>query len=161
MSKSTLPSLPALPALGKPGTLPKLPALVKPAPVVLRTLAEQAALDANPLDVNEPLYTGNTEHDTSLDTTTMMDAFSSIRNARAEQAAAVALANETEYWFCVYFQSTAQKDAYLAAMMAPLGIDSDKYIDGVALAAAQGVALPKRPAPYKVGRLDKKLSDLA
>jgi hypothetical protein len=151
-TKIKLPPLAALPKLGtglpsmpKPGELPKM-----------KSLAEMQAAAINPLDRNSENYLDNGEHDAALDVETIRDEFAEIRAAREQQAAAVELANDSEFWFGVYFQTRAQKEAFVAA----LGIEQDKYLDGQVLADAMGIKLPPRPAPYKVGRVDKKLADL-
>lgn len=82
------------------------------------------------------------------------------KEQREGQRVAVELANDTEFWFAVYFQSREQKEAYLRAIGYGGPKDPDKYIDGQRLAAKQCIALPARPAPYKVGKLDKKLKDM-
>ena len=69
--------------------------------------------------------------------------------ARADAEQQVFLENvDSEYWFCVCFQTRAQKDEFLQRMgWAELG---DKYLDGLAVAEAQGLALEnKTPAVRK------------
>ncbi len=150
-----LPSLPtleaSLPVLPKPGALPVMTAIPKP-----KTIAELALEQVNPLDRNNELYINDAEHDANLDVGVIADEFKAIRDARAKQAAAVELANDSEYWFAVYFQTREQKEAFVKAV----GLVQDKYIDGLQLAAALKIALPPRPAPYKVGKVDRKLSEL-
>ncbi len=140
-----LPELPELPDLDALASLPDLDALLAdPVP--------------SPLDANEALYTDNIEANTALDDATIVSEFSAIREGRQAQARAIELANDTEYWFAVYFQSREQKEAFLKAMK--WFEHGDKYLDGQYVAKKQGVSLPPRPAPYKVGKLDKKLVDL-
>lgn len=82
------------------------------------------------------------------------------KTQREGQQKAIELANETEYWFAVYFQTVEQKNAFLTGIKYTGEKVGDKYIDGQDLAKHLGVELPPRPAPYKVGRLDKKLAAL-
>lgn len=68
------------------------------------------------------------------------------------------LATDSEYWFCVCFQSRAQKDAFLQAMN--LFEHGDKYLDGQVVARRFGVELPDERPTYAGPRLDKRLSEL-
>ena len=120
------------------------------------SIEEMQAQAENPLDVNLDKYIDNAEHDAKLDVDVIKDEFAAIREARKKQADAIELANDTEFWFCVFFQTREQKEAYCKAM----GYEHDKYIDGEAEAHRQGIALPERPAPYKIGLVDKKLANL-
>lgn len=158
MKKTTLPVLPGMPAIGaalpalpKLGALPTIGAMPK-----TKTIAELALEQTNPLDVNSEDYNGNAEHDSALDAATIGDEFKAIREARAKQAAAVELANDSEFWFAVHFQTREQKEAFVQA----LGIAQDKYIDGQQLAQVLNISLPPRPAPYKIAKVDKKLAEL-
>ncbi len=115
----------------------------------------QEEIPPNPLEEIE--YTGNVEEDSRLEGE-VMAAVLKQKEARERQAAAVDLANETEFWFAMYFQTREQKDAFLKAVKwFEMG---DKYLDGLLVAKEMGVELPPRPAPYKVGRIDKKLAAL-
>lgn len=68
-------------------------------------------------------------------------------------------ATDSEYWFCVCFQSRAQKNAFLAG--AGLAVIGDKYLDGTLVAQALGVDLPPEKIPYNVSaRVDKTLAAL-
>lgn len=148
---SEKPKLPALPALPKLGGLPALPALPK-----LKTITEMAKANENPLDRNNEHYLNDAEHDSELDAGVIADEFAVIRAARKQQAEAIELANDSEFWFAMYFQTREQKEAFVAA----LGLKQDKYIDGQEAARIMGIALPPRPAPYKVGKVDRKLAEL-
>jgi hypothetical protein len=154
------PKLPALPSLMKPA-LPSLPSVGTAKPP---TIAERLAQPVNPLDANNDRYTGDDEHDTALDMAVMTNEFAAIRAARDQQRQAIELANDSEYWFAVYFQTREQKEAFLQKMMTadgtPWSEQGDKYLDGQQLAKRHGIDVPPRPAPYKVGKLDKKLTDL-
>lgn len=151
MIKPSLPALPTLPTLGA-----KPPPLVMAAPPVMRTLDEIAAANINPLDVNNDKYTGDAEADVLMDLEVIEDEFAAIHAARKQQADAIDLANDSEFWFCMFFQTREQKEAFVRHF----GLPTDKYIDGQDAAARMGVTLPPREAKYKVGRIDKKLADL-
>ena len=153
IKKPELPTLPALPALQRPNKLGtplrlNLPTIQKPL-----TLAEMQRSMENPLDRNNDKYTDDAEHDALLDMEVIKDEFAAIHAARKQQADAIELANDSEFWCAFYFQSRAQKEAFLQHF----GIKQDKYIDGQDAADAMGITLPKRTAPYKVGKVDKKL----
>ncbi|WP_211440941.1 hypothetical protein [Collimonas humicola] len=148
---SEKPKLPALPALPKLGGLPALPTLPK-----LKTIAEMERANENPLDRNNERYLNDAEHDSELDAGVIADEFATLRAARKQQADAIELANDSEFWFAMYFQTREQKEAFVAA----LGLKQDKYIDGQEAARILGITLPPRPAPYKVGKVDRKLAAL-
>lgn len=153
--KSKLPGLPALPGLAKIA-----PSVGGPlaAPPKLPSLKQMAEAGVNPLDVNIPLYAedNNAEHDMALDMATLEDEFKTIHDARKGQEEAIELANDSEFWCCFYFQSRAQSEAFTNA----IGVSSDKYVDGLEAARLLGIELPPRVGRYKVGKIDKKLSDL-
>lgn len=50
---------------------------------------------------------------------------------------------DSEHWFCVCFDSRAQKEAFLLALKWSQAVEADKYLDGVALADKIGVTLPE------------------
>lgn len=157
-AKGVLPELPKLPSggLGLPGVGPlpnlaALPTLEKP-----KTLEELQRLATNPLDANLDLYSESPEQNLFLDECVIEDEFAAIHAARKQQAEAVELANETEFWFAAYFQTRQQCEEFCQA----LGLTTDKFVDGLELAAKCGISVTPRSAPYKVGRLDKKLADL-
>lgn len=58
---------------------------------------------------------------------------------------------DSEFWFCLVFQSYEQKTAFLEAMEWNADRDGDKYISGTRLAEHMGVKLPPvpkwKPAP--------------
>lgn len=144
----TNPKLPSLPELGAPSALAALPKLM--------SLAEQAKANENPLDRNNALYLNDTKHDSALNAAVIGDEFAAMREARKKQAEAVERSNDSEFWCAVYFQTREQKEAFINHS----GIKQDKYVDGQTAAAAMGIALPARPAPYKLGKVDRKLPDL-
>jgi len=110
----------------------------------------------NPLDRNNPLYLNDAEHDSALDAPVIGDEFAAMREARKKQAEAVELSNDSEFWCAFYFQTREQKEVFINHF----GIKQDKYVDGQAAAAAMGIELPARPAPYKLGKVDRNLADL-
>ena len=55
-------------------------------------------------------------------------------------------ATDSEYWFCVCFQSRAQSEAFLREIgWRKFG---DKYLDGVKIAKMMGIELPNDEVPY-------------
>lgn len=150
ISLPTLPSLPGLPELPE---LPNVGALSIDLDDVLNP--PQPILDERNGDRYDP---DSIEKNTAMDDEVIVDEFKAIREGRAKQSQAIELANDTEYWFAVYFQSREQKEAFLKAMA--WFEHGDKYIDGRHAAKLQGIELPPRPAPYKVGKIDQKLKDL-
>jgi hypothetical protein len=66
---------------------------------------------------------------------------------------------DSEYWYCVSFESREQKEAFLKAMgWFDLG---DKYLDGNELAERLGIALPEAHVPYLTQKPDATLDTLA
>jgi hypothetical protein len=53
---------------------------------------------------------------------------------------------DTEYWFCVCFQTREQKDEFLAKSGIKNACRSEKYLDGMKLAKHLGVKL-ESPVP--------------
>ena len=155
IEKTAIPKLErvSIPKLEKPAMIPMKKPTAMPK---IKSIAEIQAEQSNPLDRNNEHYTNDAEHDSALDIAVIGGEFAEIRAARAQQAAAIELANDTEFWFAMYFQTREQCIAFCAHF----GLEQDKYVDGIAAAEKMGVPLPKRPAPYKVGRVDKKLADL-
>lgn len=82
--------------------------------------------------------TGDAIKDAEADLSEIEKAFRERKKCEAER---FKIATQSEYWFCVCFQSQEQKDAFLKAV----GIYEwgDKYIDGVEWAKAQDIELPK------------------
>ena len=69
----------------------------------------------------------------------------------------VELANDTGYWFAVFFHTREQRDHFLTET--GMGEAGHANIDGQVVAKKMSLALPPRPAPYKTGRIDRKLRD--
>lgn len=115
-------------------------------------------------DTPDPLAgvvpTGDVAADSLAELEAMRTAFAA--RAKRERARFVA-ATDSEYWLCVCFQTREQKEAYLAYLRRAghLADDTDKYIDGVALARRQGVQLPTAEVPFVTGKADRTLSDLS
>ena len=157
-TKKGAKSAPAFAWPDLPG-LPELPDLPD-----LDDLPELTLLDLNMEPVPNPFDAIDDEDDMSLEELgqaedkVIDDEFKAIREGREQQRKAIELANDSEYWFAVYFQTREQKEAFLHAVK--WFQHGDKYLDGRWLAKKMNVVLPPRPAPYKVGRLDKKLTDL-
>lgn len=112
----------------------------------------------NPFDEVEIDDEATFEEISAAEDAVIDDQFKAIREGREQQRKAIELANDSEYWFAVYFQTREQKEAFLKAVK--WFEHGDKYLDGRWLAKKFNVELPPRPAPYKVGRLDKNLTSL-
>lgn len=128
----------------------------KPLTAGAASLIEAPAAETGPLDEVD----GETSEEVAAKQAELARAILSNREQREGQKKAIELANDTEFWFAVYFQTREQKEAFLRAIGYGGAQDPDKYLDGQELAEKQGIKLPARPAPYKVGRIDKKLADL-
>ena len=139
-----LPELPNLDA-GLP-ELPSLDEMLNPPKTMMESMEEDG------------VFGDNNEENTAGVNKVIAEEFAAIHEGRRKQAVSIELANDTEYWFAMYFQTRDQKEAFLKAM--GWFERGDKYLDGTAVAKKLGIELPPRPAPYKVGRLDKKLFDL-
>jgi 23S rRNA G2445 N2-methylase RlmL len=68
------------------------------------------------------------------------------------------LATDSEFWFCVGFQSREQKDLFLKALnWLQYG---DKYLDGTLIAQREGIDLPAVTLSNKRAKPDPKLIPL-
>ena len=69
-------------------------------------------------------------------------------------------ATDSEYWFCVCFQTRAQKDFFLKALSwDKLG---DKYLDGIKLAEGiGGIDLPPADLRFILAKEDRRLSEIS
>ncbi|ACU37173.1 hypothetical protein [Actinosynnema mirum] len=98
-----------------------------------------AQLNAEP----EPDPFGDVEYtgDLATDSTAELDALArGFRERTAREDERFRLATDSEFWFALCFKSREEKDRFLkAARLFHLG---DKYLDGLAFAAALGVAMP-------------------
>lgn len=68
-------------------------------------------------------------------------------------------ATDSEYWFCVCFQTREQKDEFLKKL--GLWEIGDKYLDGMRVADVLGVKLEARVPPLPNLRVDWRLAKLA
>lgn len=101
-------------------------------------------------------YTGSVEADSLVELAALKTAFG--QRAAAERGRFVA-ATDSEYWCCLAFQTRAQKERFLQAMgWIALG---DKYLDGVAVAARQGIELPPASVPFVAAKPDAALTALS
>jgi hypothetical protein len=67
-------------------------------------------------------------------------------------------ATDSEYWFCVCFQTRAEVEAFLkATKWAPPGA---KYIDGRIIARKMNVSIPVDDTPFGSVRIDRRYADL-
>jgi hypothetical protein len=119
----------------------------------LRPLADLKPLipiDEPPSTLGEP--EGNNEEIALTDHQKMM------KMLREQQQAAIDAANDTSYWFAVYFQNTQQKDEFIAALKLTTG---GQYVDGLELAERCKVPVTPRAIKYKTGKIDRKLNEIA
>jgi hypothetical protein len=97
--------------------------------------------------LGEVAQTGDLETDAQAEVSAVLSGFQD--RARQEQAR-FELATDTEFWFSVYFQSREQKEAFLKAL--EWLTSGDKYLNGLELAEAMGIELPKvslpKPRPF-------------
>lgn len=101
-------------------------------------------------------YPGTVEGDTAADIGHLS---AELRAAAKRAEERFEAATDNEFWFTVYFETRAQKDAFLQAVKwLKLG---DKYLDGAALAEKLGVRLPDASVPYVKEKPDRKLDELA
>lgn len=83
---------------------------------------------------------------------------SDFRKDMAREKASMKLANDTEFWCALVFETRDQKDAFLEAVkLARLG---DKYVNGVRLAESIGIKLPAGPKFRKLKTATPKLKAL-
>lgn len=98
-----------------------------------------------------PEETGDVEKDSEAELDALQKGF---RDAIKREDKRFELATDSEYWFCVCFQSREQCNAFLKAMdLLEIG---DKYLDGQEVAKKLGVKLPEAHIPYRTeGKIDK------
>lgn len=116
-----------------------------------------SAPEADPDPMQGYAYTGDAAKDSAEEMSAVKRAF--IARAKAENDRR-RLATDSEYWFCVCFQSREQVEEFLR--YTKWAAADAKYIDGQKLAKKLGVAVTPVPA-VKSGapRLDAKLMDLS
>lgn len=101
-------------------------------------------------------YTGDVEVDAAAEMSAVKKGFIERANRENERRKA---ATDSEYWFCVCFQSREQVESFLAATKwAP---QKAKYLDGQKLARKLSVKLPVAPDPTTHGKIKSKLANLA
>ena len=98
-----------------------------------------------------PEETGDVEKDSEAELDALQKGF---RDAIKREDKRFELATDSEYWFCVCFQSREQCNAFLKAMdLLEIG---DKYLDGQEVAKKLGVKLPEADIPHRTeGKIDK------
>ena len=99
-----------------------------------------ASLVKLPDPLAEVEYTGDTELDSAAEFNALSSAFAQRGKAEAERRKSV---TDSEYWFCMCFQSREQVEEFLQAT--GWGNRTDKYVDGTKVAAIVGVPLPDGP----------------
>jgi hypothetical protein len=120
----------------------------------LRQISELKPLIPHKLPESE---LGNEETD-NPEENARRDHIKMMRGLRQQQAEANELANQTDFYRAVYFQTAEQAIAFEKA----IGIESGgMFIDGLALARELNIELPPRSGKYKTGVLDKKCTDMA
>lgn len=122
-------------------------------------------LDASDENGFDPLatvvYSGDIEADSKAEMKTLKESFEGSDSARQFRNARKQHADRTdsEYWFCVCFQSREQKEEFLRK--AGLFEHGDKYLNGEFVADKLGIPV----TPYKVSgvqvKIDPKLAKLA
>lgn len=81
-----------------------------------------------------------------------------LKNQRERERALFYENVDSEYWFCVCFQTRAQKDEFLSK----IGWNSfgDKYLDGLAVAEKQNINLDAKTPPVRKRHISKKWQQL-
>ena len=93
--------------------------------------------------VQMPELTGDAEVDSKADLDAVKKGFRDRLKAENKRKVDV---TDSEYWFCVFFQSRAQSEAFLREIgWRKFG---DKYLDGVKVAKMMGIELPDDEVPY-------------
>jgi len=99
-----------------------------------------------------PAPLGNAERDSLVE---MEEVHTGFRDRARREQQRYWDAVDSEYWCCVCFQTRAQKEEFLQkAGWAALG---DKYLDGLQVARALGIAITAPSPPKPRLRLDPKL----
>ena len=87
--------------------------------------------------------TGKLDKDAKAELSAVLAAFK--KRDKKEQVDKRAIL-DSEYWFCICFQSREQKDAFLKAL--DLFEHGDKYLDGQFVAKKLGIAIPSANVRY-------------
>lgn len=124
-----------------------------------REIARQKKLmlkNPQPEYVEMPESTGDVELDSAADLAAVDLGF---RERSKDEAARFRLATDSEYWFCVCFQSREQKEEFLSRMdLMDIG---DKYLDGGMVSKRLGIELTHQDVPYNTSsKIDPKLLKL-
>jgi len=115
--------------------------------------------DTASLDLEEPPDSARKEHPLPKDLEDLHGSFSA--RAKAEQNR-FELVTDSEYWFCICFQSREQCLAFLEAKgWLTETNDSDKYLDGLEVARLEGVELPAVQVPFVPQKPDPALNNLS
>ena len=118
--------------------MPNLPQL-PPLPTEIRLPDPARALRRPPDPEPDPLantkYVGNAEQDLKEELTDLQKAY---RKRAKNEDKRFKAAIDSEYWFCVCFESREAKESFLAAINHPEA-EGDKYIDGRDLARSLNV----------------------
>lgn len=92
----------------------------------------------DPMGMDNPLdrirYTDDVERDSANE---ISEALRAILEQKRAMREVYRTTTDPEFWFCICFQSRAQKDEFLAA--AGLDVLGDKYLDGLAVARHLGI----------------------
>lgn len=99
------------------------------------------SLDGDRSPIEQVKYVDDVEKDTRAELDAVQAAF---RDRREKEKQRYELATDSEFWFCVCFQTREQKEKFLSA----IGLDRDvKYIDGLKYAKKIGVSLDRVTLP--------------
>ena len=85
----------------------------------------------------------NIEEETAEETSEVLKQFNKRHHDEQDRMKYVL---DSEYWFCVCFQSRDQKERFLAAM--DWAKHGDKYLDGTELAKQNKIELPNTPIKF-------------
>ena len=97
------------------------------------------SFDTEPAVIIEPEMPESFEEGTKEEISEILTAF---RKRAKDEEVQKAKNISTEYWFCAYFASQEQRDAFLSALNLLKELDG-QYLPGDVLAKATGVQIPK------------------
>ena len=116
--------------------------------------------EADPDPLADVVTSDSMEADSLAEMKALKSAFGSDGRSFKDIAREKRQREDSEYWFCVVFQSREQKEEFLRN--SGLIADGDKYINGVA--AAEKLGVPLTPAAMKLAglcKIDRKLAAIA